>query len=242
MKNRRRIIRRRRLKFSEKAVISVVAVILICAIAQGNLKKGVDAAQDADKDVTSYTAFFSDSLVAGGSLAGVMGQYADGESAGVYAQDGLDVEGALDARLAVDGTGTGYTLAEYAESRSCGNIYLAFGQEELGWYREVYIRTYKELLDELTRVRPDAHIYVLSILPVTAERSAEDSVYNNPNIDTLNALVEEMCQGYASVTYLDITDSVAQDGILPDEAAVDGINLRPEYGAQLLDYIESITE
>ncbi|MBD4644107.1 hypothetical protein GUG48_16965, partial [Xanthomonas citri pv. citri] len=63
---------------------------------------------------------------------------------------------------------------------------------------------YKTLLDQISQLQPAANVYVMSVLPVSAELSSKDQVYNNPGVDKLNSLMQEMCGSYDQVIYLDV--------------------------------------
>lgn len=79
----------------------------------------------------------------------------------------------------------------------------------------------------------------MSILPVSAELSSEDSVYNNPAVDRFNLALQELCREYDNVKYLDIASSVAVDGVLPDDVGTDGIHFNKEYSQKIIDYIKN---
>ena len=69
----------------------------------------------------------------------------------------------------------------------------------------------------------------MSVLPVSAELSSKDQVYNNPGVDKLNSLMQEMCGSYDQVIYLDVAHSVSMDGVLPEDAGIDGKHCNKKY-------------
>ena len=79
----------------------------------------------------------------------------------------------------------------------------------------------------------------MSTIPVSAELSAKDGVYNNPGIDRLNLLVSELCGAYNNVAYLDVASAVAKDGVLPDGVSIDGIHYNKEFSQKIMDYIKT---
>ena len=121
--------------------------------------------------------------------------------------------------------------------KSYENIYISFGLEELSWYNERYMSAYKTLLDQISQLQPAANVYVMSVIPVSAELSSKDQVYNNPGVDKLNSLMQEMCGSYDQVIYLDVAHSVSVDGVLPEDAGIDGKHCNKKYCLKMMDYI-----
>lgn len=225
-------------------VAFVVAVVLICAIGQGNLRKDVSAQTEPESGkelVPESVSYMSDSLLIGDSRAETLGIYGGADTMDVYAERNLNISTVMSSKVAKDSSGEACTVLEALTDKSYDRIYVSFGLEELNWYKEVYIKAYRSFLDRLVKVQPDADIYVLSVLPVSAGLSAESCVYNNPDIDTINSLMQEMCDGYDTVSFLDITDSIAKDGVLPEDAGTDGIHFGKEYCEKVMEYIMSST-
>ena len=96
---------------------------------------------------------------------------------------------------------------------------------------------YKTLLDQISQLQPAANVYVMSVLPVSAELSSKDQVYNNPGVDKLNSLMQEMCGSYDQVIYLDVAHSVSVDGVLPEDAGIDGKHCNKKYCLKMMEYI-----
>lgn len=226
---------KRRSHLFEEAIALVVAVILVCAIGKGNLVKSTDDVQKPESGVT--IDFFADSLLIGDSRAETLGLYSDESSLDMYASKTINVETVMNSRIARDSNGQSCTVLEALRGKSYKSIYLGFGLEELNWYKDVYIKSYRNFLDNLTEVQPDARIYVMSILPVSADLSSKDAVYNNADIDTVNRLMQEMCDLYGNVTYLDVNGYVAVDGVLPEDAGIDGIHLNKKYCRKIIEGI-----
>ncbi len=125
------------------------------------------------------------------------------------------------------------------------DIFLTFGENELGWkYPDVFIEDYRKLLKAVRERQPDAKLYIQSILPVSAEVSQknEDNT-NNTRIRQYNELLRKLAED-ESVTYIDVA-AVMQDadGNLPKEAATDGIHPGKDYNKKWADLIaQHVTE
>lgn len=229
-----------------------VAIVFVCALGQGNLRKEVhgeeqirpeggtsesvmdDAAESSYKADDSY---FSSSLLVGDSRAETLGLYSGLADWDVCAARDLDIETVESSKIAKDRLGNACTVADMLAGTSYDSIYISFGIGELGWYKERFISAYRTFLDKVTTLQPSAKIYVMSIIPVSAQLSSEDSVYNNPGIDSFNIGLQELCRAYDNVEYLDVAGSVAVDGVLPDDAGTDGIHFNKEYSLKIIDHI-----
>lgn len=242
---------------------TVVMIVFICALGQGNLRKEVrgqeqirpegstsesisesvnrsaDQITDQSMQETADDSYFSSSLLVGDSRAETLGLYSGLADWDVYAARNLDIETVQNSKIVSDGTGQMCTVPEILEKTTYSSIYVSFGIGELGWYKERFISAYKAFLDKATVLQPYAKIYVMSILPVSAELSSDDSVYNNPEIDNFNLALQELCKSYDRVEYLDVAESVAVNGVLPEDAGTDGIHFNKEYSQKIMDYIRS---
>lgn len=199
-----------------------------------------DATLYAPANVTD-DRYFQTSLLIGDSRAETLGLYSDLPDWDVCAAKDLNIETVRTSKMVNCSDGNTCTVPEMLGRTSYENIYISFGVEELGWYNERFVSAYKSLLDEITTLQPSANIYVMSLLPVSAELSAVDQVYNNPGVDRLNSLMRDMCKTYDHVIYLDVASSVAENGVLPEDAGIDGIHCSKEYCQRVLTYIRNNT-
>ena len=84
---------------------------------------------------------------------------------------------------------------------------------------------YAQLIDDIKALQPNAKICVQSILPVSAERSETDEVYNNTKIENLNNMIINM-SAEKGIPYLNAAEAFKDDtGALPADKTPDGIHL-----------------
>ncbi len=184
-------------------------------------------------------AYFDTAVVIGDSRTEGLSLYTGVSNLDAFFSKGLNIEKVMTDAVVETEDGT-VTVLEALELKEYDNIYISFGLNELGWaFDYIFIDDYKIFIDAVKEVEPDATIYVESILPVSAELSAQDEIYNNPRIVEYNALLKEMCQAYDDVIYLDVASSVAVDGALPADASTDGRHCNKEYCEKWLDYIRN---
>lgn len=187
---------------------------------------------------------FSKALFIGDSRTQGFMLYSGLTEARYYTGVGLNVDTAFKKAVVTGENGGEITIPQAleAEAGRYNKVYLGFGVNELGWiYSDVFIQKYQELIQLIRTYQPDAKIYLQSIMPVTAERSASDVVFNNPHIAEYNVLLQDLAT-QANVTYVDLFPAVADAaGCLPADAASDGIHLNKSYVLKWLEYLRANT-
>ena len=85
--------------------------------------------------------------------------------------------------------------------------------------------------------QPNAKIYLIGILPVSASQDAKGELVNNTNASNFTKAIEDIA-GELGVNYLDCSEAVVgEDGKLPDEASPDGIHMTADYCLYWQNYI-----
>lgn len=184
--------------------------------------------------------YFDTALLIGDSRTEGLGLYCGLSNLDIIAAKGLTIDDVMEENVATNSAGEACTIEALLNEKEYDNIYISFGLNELGWYYyEVFIEEYQKMITTIRTCQPDATIYVENILPVSAALSEQDEIYNNPNVDKLNNMTKEMCQGYEDVVYLDVASSVKVDGVLPADASTDGRHCNAEYCQKWMDYIRN---
>lgn len=183
---------------------------------------------------------FSNTLFIGDSRTRGLQLYSDLSEATFYTATGLNVTSAMTKPIVTDEAGNQLTVPQALKTRQFDKVYIMLGVNELGWsYSEVFIDKYRQLVQTVRQEQPNAVIYIQSILPVTAEKSASDAIYNNPKIDEYNGLLQQLATEFGEgVSYLNVRQSVmdAQQN-LPADASVDGIHLNQPYCLKWADFL-----
>ena len=185
------------------------------------------------------TQYFDDALFIGNSRTQGLELYGGLRTATFYASKGLTVKTAA-TKAAIDIDGEKYTVVDAVKKGSFGKVYIMLGLNELGWNStQTFVRDYEALIDAVRAAQPDAAVYVQSILPVTQTKSDEGSYVNNERIDEFNALLLDMCER-KQVYYVDVAAGVCDAaGVLPEDAATDGVHLKPAYVKQWVEYLKT---
>lgn len=153
-----------------------------------------------------------------------------------YAYRGMNVASVYTDPV-ININGTNMTVMEALAGTSYNRVYLMFGVNETGWPNEgIFIEDYRRIIEDIKAQNPSAQIYIQSILPVSQTVSDSSAYIKNDRIQLYN----ELLQGLATeeqVMYINVAEAVAVDGVLPEDAAVDGIHLKKEYCDKWLEYL-----
>lgn len=228
----------------------VLAAVLVLLAAKGHQIAGASAPAPApDYDWSSPVpesapvdeSWFDDAVFIGNSRTEGFALYSGLGNIRAFTERGVMVDTVFTAP-AVNVDGQKVSIMDAVARESFSRCYIMLGMNELGWRSlDLFSEKYGRIIDSLRSTHPDADIYVQSILPVTAERSAEDPVYNNENVEKFNALIRRLCEE-KQVYYLSVEDAVSgPDGALPEDAAFDGIHLKADWCKLWLEYLEAHT-
>ena len=200
-----------------------------------------DFSQSVPENGEVDDSYFDDAVFIGNSRTEGFKLYSGLSNAQYYTAIGLMVDTIFTKPYAeVNGEKT--TIMEALKTTDFSKVYIMLGMNELGWvYGSVYQEYYGRIIDGIREINPDAVIYIQSILPVSAEKSAGDDIYNNPRIDEFNGLLQELAEE-KEVYYVNVAEAVAgEDGSLPEGASFDGVHLTPDYCAKWRDYLKTHT-
>lgn len=157
-----------------------------------------------------------------------------------YSYVGLMVDTAISKEFVKTSNGNKVTLLQDMKEKNIKKVYIMLGVNELGWsYPQVFKSKYKELINEIRKVKPNIEIYVQSIIPVTKSRDKSDKYFNNTRIEKYNQLIKEVSEE-ENVKYLNVQSAlVNSDGYLPEEASTDGIHIGKSYCEKWLEYLKN---
>ena len=128
------------------------------------------------------------------------------------------------------------------KSTNFSKVYIMLGINETGWaYSPVFQEKYKDIIDAVQEINPDAFIYIQGIIPVSDKVSSEHPYITNSKIAEYNRLLQELAEE-KEVYFIDTKNAVmSTNGALPEDAATDGIHLVNVYCQKWLDYLKTHT-
>lgn len=159
------------------------------------------------------------------------------DGATYYAVKGLMVD-TIYTKQAIREGGSKVTVMQALRSRKFKKVYIMLGINELGWSSfATFISDYGKAIDDIKCCQPGTRVYLQAILPVTAEKSQTDSVYNNSRIASSNDAIRKLAKT-KKVDYLAADEAVKDaSGALPAEATVDGVHLNAVYCKKWCEYL-----
>ncbi len=191
-------------------------------------------------------SYFEDAVFIGNSL--VVGLWKVGPlPAQFYANIGLSVFHVFDKKLVSSENGDMLTALEaLRQNDNCSKVYLMFGINEVGWTSvNVFTAKYAELVDAVKEARPNATIYVQTILPINEEVYLTSPEYQNTitnqRILEFNQSIAEMAAQKGVCLVNTAAGLSTEDGVLPSDATSDGIHLSKYYVDKWADYLRSHT-
>ena len=189
--------------------------------------------EEAEKDAFSDAVFIGDSRTEGLIMQ-------TGIDTTAYVHKGLNVSTAYTDNV-INLNGKYVSAMNALENTDYKKVYLMFGINETGWEsEEIFISDYRKIIDDIKKDNPDAKIYIQSVIPVSSKVSSTSSYVKNDKISHYNELLKTLAL-QENVEYVDVASAVSVDGVLPDDAAVDGIHLNQTYCKKWLKYLEDNT-
>lgn len=191
--------------------------------------------------VTVEDEYFSDAVFIGDSRTVGMYEYGGLEDISTfYASTGLTVYKIFDATIvSVPGQKRKITVEEALQDNSFAKIYLMIGINEMGTGTvETFTEKYREVVEHLQELQPEAIIYIQGIIKVTTERSDQGDYINNEGIEARNRELEKLADN-RRIFYLDVNPLICDEtGGLVDSYTFDGVHLKAKYIQIWKDYLK----
>ena len=126
---------------------------------------------------------------------------------------------------------------ELLKGEKFGKIYMMFGINECGYDTTVFADKYKEVVEEIRSLQPDALIYIQSICYVTQNHEAKYPVFATSNIKEKNEAIKQLAND-VDIFYLEVNDAL-NDGTdhLPSDYTGDGAHLKANCYRYWHDYL-----
>ncbi len=163
--------------------------------------------------------YFTDAAFIGNSLVDGLKLFSGLTTADYYSKTGLSVYNVKEE-----------VLGEM-EGKKYHKVYVELGINEITFEEDYFKRLYGEMIDAIREIQPDTDVYIMSLLPVTAEESVSSTSFNKENIQKYNKILRKLA-GEKGCYYLDVYSAlVNKEGNLPSDMSWDGIHLTAEgYG------------
>ena len=186
--------------------------------------------------------YFKDAVFIGDSRTVGMYEYGGLEEISTfYASTGLTIYKMFDSPIVkVPGQRQKQTVEEALQADRFAKIYLMIGINEMGTGTvESFIEKYKEAVEHLRELQPDAVIYLQGIMKVTTERSEQGDYITNEGIEARNEEIAKLADNI-HVYYLDVNPFICDEtGGMEASYTYDGVHLKAQYITIWKDYLKS---
>ena len=207
--------------------------------------KDYDYSADVPKSKVESLSYFNDAVILGDSRAVDLVIYSDlsKTKALPYCDIGLSVTSVFTKEfVSYDGVKVDAFNALNRNKSKFNKVYLMFGVNELGYDSpESFIKQYIKVVNQVRSIKPEAIIYVHSILPVSKNKALSSNIYTNEKIMKFNQYIKAMCWKY-KLFYIDAYEEFSNnEGYLPYGAASDGVHFNTAYSKKWLNFIGTHT-
>ena len=189
------------------------------------------------------SSYFDDACFIGDSLTTGIETYGILDNAKVLATIGINVD-TIKSTPFYELEGKSLTALEALEELDGINkIYVMLGSNGIAWLsKDSLISSYREFVLEIQKIKPEATIYIQSILPVTKTLSDLANNISNDKIDQYNAQLVSLAKELGCY-YVDVNSELKdEEGCLPEYASQsDGMHLTSEYYVHWIDYLKCHT-
>ena len=185
--------------------------------------------------------YFDDAVFIGDSRVVSLYEYSDWKEATYYCSSGMTLGGVFK-----DPTGRWkdgnwkVNIADALQQEQYKKVYIMLGINDMGvGDLDYFMNHYTDMVNQIHEWQPDAIIYIMSIMNVSAERNAQGDYINNEAIRVRNERLKELDNG-RDTFYLDINSVVCdENGCLNAEYTFDGVHLYAQYVPLWTDYLKT---
>ena len=181
--------------------------------------------------VESDPSYFDDALFIGDSRTVGLNEYGTLKNADYFCSVGL-------ASYKIDSEYiNGYSIYDMLSANKYGKVYVMLGINECGNDFNSTINSFENLINTIREYQPDAIIYIMSSLHVTAVRQLQGDVITNENINNLNIAQSEFADNQ-TIFYLDVNQIFDDsEGNLMAECSNDGVHVIAKYYQTWCDWL-----
>lgn len=194
---------------------------------------GNDVSGNSEDETYEFTEvtddYFCDALFIGDSRTVGLSEYCEelDSRATFYAKVSLTIFTAMNKEFVKEEDGRKITVDQALSEHQFAKIYIMLGLNEIGTGNtEYFCNKYKEVLDRIRELQPDAIIYIQGIMHVTAHKSDNDKHFNNTNINERNEALSQFADN-KTIFYIDMNEAVDdENGNLLSELSFDDVHLK----------------
>ena len=191
------------------------------------------AQERVDDSFFNDAAFFGNSLVDG---LHIFGGLTGGD---FFAETSASVVSVGMTRDSQTSDGTAATLLQALQEKQYGKIYILLGVNEMGFNTDSFVSLYGAMLDEIAAAEPEAELYIMSLTPITEQRSAAEDIFSRDRVEEFNARLLTLAEE-RGCHYVDLFDGLSDGtGWLDPAQSTDGIHFTPDKYPEWAEYLRT---
>lgn len=185
---------------------------------------------------TATEDYFADACFIGDSRTVGISQYAGIENATFLCKTSLTIYDYEKPKLTFNEEKM--SVKDILTENQFAKIYLMVGINECGTGTpESFFERYREVVNDIRKLQPNALIFIQGNLFVTQSKSDESDSINNENIAARNALIATLAN-QKDIFYIDINESsLCEEGALVSDYTWDQVHIKAQYYPVWKDYL-----
>lgn len=197
--------------------------------------------QPTDETLSAESLTLKDSLFIGDSRTVGLSEYSTLTGADFFSDVGMSSSNIYDKTVSVPSVGK-LNFKQLIQNKSYKRIYLMLGINEVGNDIDTTMKRYEEIISFIKTNQPNADIFIMANLHVSASRSSKDAAINNNIIDNFNIRLEKLAKN-KNIYYMN-SNSLFDDesGSLDEKKTGDGVHLYAKYYADWAKWIITQTK
>lgn len=189
---------------------------------------------DGDYRIFDEAAFVGDSRIGGLYLSSQL------TTSNFYYDIGGNVHNAVSGDGYKLNNGSYGSAIDALRQREFEYVFLQYGVNEFGWSTSAFVDGYEALVNQVKAVQPNAKIYVMAIIPVTAQYAIDrtNGEFNvNARLDDMDAGIKAMAER-VGVNYINVVEGITGGvRVLEPYMSNDGYHLNKTENLKMLDFI-----
>lgn len=180
--------------------------------------------------------YFQDAVFIGDSRTVGISEYSGIENATFLCKTSLSIYDYAKPKITYKDKKT--SIQEVLQTETFGKIYLMVGINECSYGTpESFYELYREVVEDIRRLQPEALIFIESNLLVTQSKSDSNQGVTNESISSRNELIATLAN-QKDTFYIDINQSsLCEDGALIPEFTWDQIHIKAQYYTVWKDFL-----
>ena len=185
---------------------------------------------------TATDEYFEDACFIGDSRTVGLSEFSGIENATFLCKSSLSIYDYDKPKITYEDKKT--SVHDVLMEKQFGKIYLMVGINECGTGTpESFFERYRQVLENIRELQPNAIIFIQANLTVTEEKSAEEEVVTNENISARNEIISQLAN-QRDIFYIDVNESsLCEDGILIPDYTWDQVHIKAQYYTVWKDFL-----